>query len=225
MKHLIPWCSAVLALVLTGCPSLPQATGVAPLRDVGDVVEHTPSGMLFPSSQGEFTRVSVRQYDAAGLDVSAGYNFLSPSLPVAITVYVYPSPPVRSFGSPADVVSGVKRTLAQGEFQRVKNEIKQAHQDARILAEEEIVTPALEAPRSGYFARFGYFENFASQALPVESTVYLYCYVGGEWTVKFRITHPEGANAQPIIDRFLQNLKWTIKEPNQSPQPTRPTGG
>jgi len=102
MKHPIRSLPVVLALFLAGCPTVPETTSGPVFRDAGASVEHVPSGMMFPNTLGAFVRRSVHQYDATGLDVSAGYNAVDPA-PVTVTVYVYPSPRLVSLGSPDDV--------------------------------------------------------------------------------------------------------------------------
>jgi hypothetical protein len=210
-----------IVLLSSGCPSVPQPTprGVT-WREIGGSVEHTESGMQFPVSLGEFRRSSVRQYDAAGRDVSAGYDVSSTSVPIAITVYIYPSPAVRSIGSPQSVIAEAKRTLARGEFRRVMNEIKQAHQNARAISDEEVSALASSDSQLGYLGRVTYTASFAGRVQPVDSLAYLFCFVADEWTVKYRITYPAGADARPLIEAFIRDLKWTFQTPNKAPEPT-----
>src|SRR6187551_3698428 len=104
MKHLVISVSAVL---LAGCPSVPQQPSAGPaMRDIGNgVIEHSASGMRFlPEIEG-FRRGATRQYDAAGMNVSVGYDLPSATTPIAATLYVYPSPPIRSFGSTESVIA------------------------------------------------------------------------------------------------------------------------
>lgn len=61
---------------------------------------HTASGITMPESIAGFQRDAVFRYDEDGLDVSAGYNLVTPSQHIAATVYVYPAPSLVSIGSP-----------------------------------------------------------------------------------------------------------------------------
>ena len=220
MKYLLRFSLVALALFCSGCPSVPRVSAGPALRELGrGLIEHSASGMHFPATGGGFTRVGTRQYDAAGLDVSAGYNSVSPSAPIAVTVYVYPSPPVYSIGSPPAVVADAKRTLARREYQRAMHEILQLRPGARILSEEDVPAPAPAAHPSGFLAHFNYSENFAGQIRPVESLLYVYCHVGDAWTIKYRVTYPAGIDARAAIDRLLQDLPWTVGKSGQEMKP------
>jgi hypothetical protein len=188
------------------------------------VIEHAASGMQFPLECGDFTRAEFRQYDAAGLDVSVAYNSSSPIPPIAVTAYVYPSPPLRSFGSPKSVVDDAKSTLALGEFERCKGEIAKYHPGARLTSETDFSAPSESRSPKGYLACYTYVENFGGRTGPVESLLYVYCYVGDIWTIKFRITYSAGVDARPLVDRYLKDLRWTIRGPNQ-PALQTPTSG
>ncbi len=204
--------ATLLLLALAGCRSVPNVPSGPSLADVGNgVLQHAASGMRFPNTIDGFTRDGIHQYDAAGRDVSVGYNRLDPAAPVAVTVYVYPSPTIHSFGSPASVVADARATLARGEFERVKNEIKQAHPGATLQSEAEAVRSSQGTVRNGLTARFSYTDVFAGSLRPVRSLAYVDCYVGGSWTIKYRITYPAEADVAGLVDSFVHDFQWTVR--------------
>jgi hypothetical protein len=215
MKHIVVSLSLAFVALLTGCPSVPPVPGGPATREVENgVVEHSASGMQFPLVCAGFTRAGIRQYDEGGLDVSAAYNLMSPRNPITVTAYVFPSPALRSIGSPKSVIDEARATLARGEIQRCKNEIMQAHSGARLASESDLRALATGLAQPGYFGKFAYTEIFAGRAGPVESLLYVFCYVGGVWTIEYRITYPAGVDAGPAVNRFLQEFRSTIREPN-----------
>jgi hypothetical protein len=42
------------------------------------------------------------------------------------------------------------------------------------------------------------------------SDVYLFCYIGGKWTVEYRIAYPADYDASIPIANFMRDLTWTI---------------
>jgi hypothetical protein len=215
MKPIFAVISSTFVILLTGYPNVPKAPVRPALREIANgIIEHSASGMQFPLTCGNFSRAGVRQYDARGLDVSAAYNPSSPDIPIVITAYVYPSPSLRSIGSPKSVVDEARRTLAQGEFQRCKDEITRVHAGARLASESEITSPSVGLTQGGYFACYTFTDQFAGRIGPVESLLYVFCYAGDGWTIKFRVTYPKGVDARTAVNRFLQDLPWTVKGPN-----------
>lgn len=88
----------------------------------------------------------------------------------------------------------------------------------------DISAPSASLFENGYLARFTYVEDFGGRTGPVESLLYIHCYVGDIWTIKFRITYPAGFDARPLVDRHLNDLRLTIRGPNKAPLQT-PTSG
>lgn len=200
----------VVAFLLTGCLSS-QTTRVQPeiTQPVGAYV-HAPSGMRFPAEVGDFHRVDIIKYDAAGLDVSAGYDLTTLTGGVAATVYVYPAPPLVSIGSPADVVASARARLCKGEFERRKSEVAASHLGARLTEEKEVPPVQGSASTMGRMATFEFQDLFWGRRQPLQSELYVFCPVGQRWAFEYRFTSPKGFEARGKISEFLAKLQWTI---------------
>jgi hypothetical protein len=166
--------------------------------------------MIFPPTVGAFQRVALSRYDSQGLDVSAGYNLPAFAGGIAATVYVYPAPSLVSIGSPPGVVASARATLCQSEFERGKREVLGAHAGGRLLGEKDVVLLQGGTNFSGRAATFEYDGLFAGQHQPVSSELYVFCYIGGSWTIKYRFTYARTFDATEAISAFMRTLSWTI---------------
>ena len=206
LKAIVP---AAAALVLCGCPSMHTRSLAQPERmAVQDAYVHSASKITMPESVAGFQRDAVTRYDADGLDVSAAYNLATPTHRIAATVFVYPSPSLTSIGSPPKVVAGAGAHLAEGEFERRKQEIQRAHPGAALVEQSDTSRTEAGQPYAGKFVVFEFEDLFAGSRMPVRSRLYLFCYVGGKWTVKYRFTHPKSEDADREIQEFIQKWNW-----------------
>jgi hypothetical protein len=98
--------------------------------------------------------------------------------------------------------------LADGEFERRKQEVLHAHPGAVLLEQRNISQTERDQLYSGKIAIFEFEEVFAGSRMPVRSRLYLFCYVGGKWTVKYRFTHPKSEDADREIQEFIQKWSW-----------------
>jgi hypothetical protein len=154
--------------------------------------------MMFPERVGGFQRGKIVQHDAAGYDVSAGYDLRVNGSRAVATVYVYPIPPTAERGI----------VLLRGELERVKAEIVQFSPTARLLSER--LTQLEQGGRTfgGIVATFGIDppnrfggERFLSHA---------YVFVRENWFIKYRVTYP-GADQDRVggkVEEFIRSLRW-----------------
>ena len=166
---------------------------------------HQPSGIMFPVRTGEFQRMAIYQFDAEGQHISVGYNRSVAGKPVAVTVYVYPSPSIKSFGSPQSVIDGTRSELCQHEFAAHQYEITNIHPDARLIRDE-----TSQRDNQGYqklFARFSYEDTFAGMPQALWSELQLSCYINDKWDIKYRVTYPQNT----AVDAEIQKLKQAIE--------------
>jgi len=202
---------AGMSLLLLGCPSMrPKYLSQPASVDATGSYTHAASGMVFPDALGDFRRTSISRYDAEGLDVSAGYDLFAPPRVIAATVYVYPAPPLVSIGSPPEVVATARANLCQREFESRKQEILQSHPGAKLIEERAVSVVRAGGTHSGRMAAFEYEDIFAHQRQPVAARVYLFCYVGGKWVVKYRFSYPKSFDASKDIEDFMRSLSWTL---------------
>src|SRR5437016_6126494 len=126
--------TCILALSLCGCPSSRQ-----PLQSpvAFESERHAASGINFPQRVAAFQRTRILRYDKAGDDIGANYDSTDRLLRLFGTVYVYPSPPITSIGSPPEVINQARSHLSQQEFERTKSEILKEHPDAKLIEQRE----------------------------------------------------------------------------------------
>lgn len=201
----------LVVMALSGCPAMrPKHLAQPEVIKSEDTYTHVASGMTFPLSVGDFHRSKVIRYDTEILDMSAGYDLVTVTGSVAATVYVYPAPSLISIGSPPNVVAAARDRLAQNEFAARKREVMQYRPGAILIQEKEVSLQQNNAANVGKMATFEYEEVFAGQRQLLRSHLYLFCFAGGKWVIKYRFTHPRFHDATKEIDEFMKNLFWTL---------------
>jgi hypothetical protein len=206
------WRRLAIGSVLCFLSAEAAAQGLNVLHPTGAYTQ-TASGMIFPESVGDFTCVSVARYRPDGTDESAGYNRLEPGHEVAGTVYVFPSPPVTSFGSPVNVIAEARGRLCESLFASVQGEIASAHPDAELIEKAQISLSRDGLPFPGYKASYRLTNaNFFGRRQISRSDAYVFCYAGGKWTVEYRFDYPDDYDGAPAIAALMRDLAWTIRE-------------
>jgi hypothetical protein len=171
------------------------------------------SGMTFPTAVGDFQRVSIYRYAEDGSNESGGYNRGGANGLITATVYVYPSPPILSVGSPRDVIEDTRNILCEQELAAIRNDLARVHPS---LQEVENGPASLTQGDQSHFGRHLSLRvtspsGFGQEHPPLRTDTHLFCYVGGRWTVKFRITHREdSADAAEQVALFMRDLRITI---------------
>jgi hypothetical protein len=202
--------AAFLSIVLSGTKAQERLS--VPLNQ--DYVQ-SASGMTFPPHVGAFDRGIVTRYQADGSDEGIGYNFVTvePGVGVAATIYVSPSPMVTNLGSPNEVVEVAEALLCGQQFDAVQAQIEGVHRGAALVSEQAIARAHGDANLSGHAAIYSFVvPNFFGRSnVELRSEAYLFCHVGGRWSVKYRFTYPADlAEARGVIDAFMRQLAWTI---------------
>jgi hypothetical protein len=153
--------------VLLGLGSCLPARGDGPQEIVAKgTYVHAPSGAEFPEVVAEFQREKVLQYDAAGRDISVGYNVERPDRTIAATVFVYP---------------------LSGTFEDEVAQVRRAHASYSLVSDR-----AVPAERTGRgvgcrLVRVTYEEVFARRHGAVDS--YLLVCDDPPWRFMWRVTH------------------------------------
>lgn len=167
------------------------------------------TGMSFPPAVGDFRRGRVTRYAPDGTDESAGYGRIIANGEIIATVYVYPSP---ALSGPA--TAEAQRAGCAQQFDAVLRELEGVYADESLVSQGETHLSQGGAERAGMGAvytltapRFMGRENER-----LRSETHLFCYVGGRWSVKYRISYPENYNASAAIAAFMRDLTWTIRD-------------
>lgn len=198
--------------LFAGCSAVPQGPGQS-LRSLDDGrVEHIDSGMRFPATVAGLQRTAVRPFDPAGRNISAAYNSVAPEAPIAATVYVYPSLPIRDLEAARGAGQNVREVITRAEFNSVLAQIQRLNPDAKLVTEATVPKPGATTGDAGLFACLTYTGKIGEHQVPIESLVYLYVDAVDRWTVKYRFTYPSlSLESRATAGRFLQQLEWTFR--------------
>jgi hypothetical protein len=135
------------------------------------------TGMTYPVAVGDFKRQKIIRYKNDGTDESAGYNRETPLTEISMTVYVFPSPSLLSFGSPQSVIADAREHLCQAQFGGIQREILSAHSDAAMVSQGNAALTQGGATRNGHQAFYADTnQNFFGRTnVPSRSDVYVFC--------------------------------------------------
>lgn len=186
----------VAALATTAAPPADAQKNI----DVAGPYRHRYANAAFPTRFGGYERVQLHRYDEAGRDVGANYNFRTGEGRLNMSVYIYPAP---AAAKKADRIRACK-----AEFDSVNASVVQAYDNARPVS----VGPAMRVrgvPTAlSHRSTFSYDSYFDDHVQALQSEAHLYCYVGGDWFVKHRITTPVAVRAQRPIKDFIRQGPW-----------------
>lgn len=191
---------AAVPILVAGANAFAQSQlieQVGPFRHVG-------SNTTFPERFGDFARARIVRYDdPAGEDISAGYGLAVPGARIAFTQYVYPAPaPTAAFS---------RERLCREEFDGSTAEIDK-HDNSHRLGEPS--APAVSGVPSGLGHRANYTFSLDLNGAPttLQSQIVLYCYVGGNWFVKYRASSVPGIDLDGALTRFIKSGPWPGKK-------------
>lgn len=204
--------------VLAYCmpPDMAAAQGITRVDVTGPYTQAT-TGMTYPVSIDDFRRVNVLRYRADGTDESAGYNRETPLTEIDATVYVFPSPSLVSIGSPQNVIDDARATLCKAQFRGIQHEITTAHPDAVFVSEGDANLTQGDRVHDGHKAFYTLTNSqfFGRVNVASRSDAYVFCFVGGTWTVEYRFDYPVAFDASEEIANFMRDLIWTIPPEKQ----------
>lgn len=185
----------LLAALVAGVPAAAQG----PIEARGTVT-HRLADAHFPERLGEFRRQNVHQFDGDGADVSASYWLVRGGDRLLVTIYIYPAGRMGAAGS--------REQQCQAEFEGVGAAI--VHQNRTARATGEGAAPVADGVPSALAHRAVYSMDaqFDGRPQPVRSEAWLYCFVGGEWQVKYRATSNAGFDASAEIERLVRTGPW-----------------
>ena len=164
---------------------------------------HVGSNTTFPEQFGDFARARIVRYDdPAGEDISAGYGLAVPGARIAFTQYIYPAP--------APTAQLTRELLCREEFDGSAAEIDK-HDGSHKVAEP--AAPAMSGISSDLSHRANYTFRLNINGAPttLQSQIVLYCYVGGNWFVKYRASSVPGVDLDGALTRFITSGPWPGK--------------
>ncbi|HKR25552.1 MAG TPA: hypothetical protein VJS15_09855, partial [Allosphingosinicella sp.] len=151
------------------------ASAQQPIEQSGTIA-HQAAGTGFAERIGEFQRSNATRFDSAGHNVAASYNWYPPGGRVLVTVYVYPAPPA---------VAAARARHCRDQFDQARAAVTTQFKDARVVEQGPAPTMAGAEPALGHRSVLRFRTLFGSAEQDVRSEVRLYCYVGGDWLVKY----------------------------------------
>jgi hypothetical protein len=164
---------------------------------------HVGSNTNFPEQFGEFSRSRIVRYDdPMGEDISVGYGGTVGSQRIVITEYIYPA------RQPA--VGESRQGLCREEFDLSAAEI-QKHPNAQKLGEIAAPSMAGAVPTSGYRATYTFSQSVDGTPQTLQSQIAIYCYVGGNWFVKYRASSLPDTDLNNALNRFITSGPWPGK--------------
>lgn len=192
-RFMMRWLAASALLV-----AVPAAAQQA-IQSTGSVA-HEAARTSFPLRIGEFERRSVVSYDAARRDMSAEYVLTRGDQRLYVTVYVYPA---AAHAAPADRQRFCRQSF-DGALLAIRSRFPAAGTGGGTDPLPVDGSDAALRHRSVFAFRTDWFG--AEQE--VRSELDLYCYVGGDWLVKHRISGPATFPLGDAIDTFIRTGPW-----------------
>lgn len=187
-----------LALALAAAPAWQPAAAQREVAAEGAYL-HGPARALFPIRVGRFRRTTLYQYDAEGKNVSASYNLATRKGRLLITVYIYPAA-----AAPPAARSG----LCDEEFASANTAISSQHDNATPI-EQGAALPVRGVDRGlGRRAVYRFASPFDDRVQAIRSEAHLYCYVGGDWLVKYRVSAPAAVKTSGPVKAFIRDGPW-----------------
>jgi hypothetical protein len=178
------------------------ALAVAQPQDVSapGTVLHPAARAGFPERVGEFRRGQVFRFQEG--DFGANYDLAQGDDRVRLSVYIYPAPHVSR---------SQRVSACQEMMQGVTAAIFQQHPDAEL--NEIGAAPAAPGIEPGLGLRTVHSFRFELRPVGEEdarSESRLYCYVEGDWLVKYRVSSNANAalDVGALIDEFIRIGPW-----------------
>ncbi len=189
--------------------ALPAYAQITRLNVQGPYTQQS-SGMTYPESVGDFSRVSILQYKPDGSDMSAGYHRMLAQAEIVATAYTFPIPA----GATTDASGHIGQSQCAPQAAAILREVTQAAPSAKPLS-VEAVTLDQQGPQWGIHGIFAltapHFMDRTDEA--VKSEAYVFC-VKDKWIAEFRFSYPAATpDARTEIDAFMAGLKWTYAGP------------
>lgn len=198
------WAAAVLLAV-----ALTPAAAQRNIERPGPIA-HAAAATSFPEQVGEFRRTGATQFDERGENLGVTYEAASGAGRIRLSVYVYPSMPVNDAGADA-----VREQNCRTELDGAGAAIAQVPQYRGVRRIEAGAAPEVEGVGRdlGLRSVHSFSSDFLGTDQEIRSETYLYCYVGGRWQVKLRVSSPANLDLRPAIESFIRTGPWPGRNP------------
>lgn len=189
---------AVVIALLFAAPAL-AAAQPQDISAPGTII-HAEAGTGFPERVGAFRRAQVVRFGEG--DIGANYDLERGDDFVRLSVYIYPAP---------QAAQDRREATCQAVMQSVTNAIVQQYADAEL--NEAGAAPVVPGSMSGLGLRTVHSLRITLRGDEPEaarSESRLYCYVGGNWLVKYRVSSNAGSTLDigALIDAFIRDGPW-----------------
>lgn len=187
MTKLLAAAAALSALIAAeAAAQFQDVTQPGPFRHVG-------SNTTFPEQAGPYERGKVfRMDDPAGENVAVGYQGQTSVGRVILMEFVYPAQGQR----PA------RADNCQADFDASKAAIDK-YRDARKLGDS--TPPAMAGVPAGlsHQASYTFTAEMDGKPVTLRTDVVIYCYVAGNWFVKYRATSAADSDLNATLGQFI----------------------
>lgn len=193
------WIAAIALLLASPAAAQPQ--------DISrpGTIAHPGARAGFPEQVGGFRRAQVFRYGEN--DISANYDLRRDGALLRLSIYIYPA---------ARVAQGGRVNACRSELENIHAGIVGNHERARRLESGE----APSVPDSEAGLRLRVLHNvpmmWGDEFVDIRRESLLYCYVGGDWLVKYFAS----ASARfpvdeigPAIEAFVRDGSWPGRGP------------
>jgi hypothetical protein len=192
------WIAAAALLLSAPLAAQQDITAAGP-------VAHRSAGTSFPERVGDLERAQVVRYGEN--DISANYDLQRGADRLRLSVYVYPAPAVPA---------AERAAACRAEMDMVGQSIARHHPGAEPIESGEAAAMPGTAPalrlRTVHNIELA-LRNPKPEA--VRSEARLYCFVAGNWLVKYRASSNAGFDVGPIIDDFVRLGPWPGRRPGE----------
>lgn len=185
-----------LGLYTLCAPAGPTHAQPIESTEFAGIFVHEFSGAVFPEELEGFRRTKIGRYDATGRDIGVNYERRDAAGTIYLTAYVYPSPKARG---------RVQRKAACIEDHRGSSEaIGTRFAGAKTISQSAAAVVNDAEPELALRSSHSFRTTLSGLEQDVQSELQLYCYVAGEWQVKYRISAPVAADlgsARAFVER------------------------
>lgn len=196
---------ALTALIIASASLAARAEAAPREIEAAGPYLHRSANAVFPERVGEFRRLSLHEYDENGRDVSASYDMATPEGRLVITVYIYPAPLITGRGEARQLAMV---TLCDQHFDGVHQIIANNNGNARPIDQGRGLALSDFPVELTHRYTYRFRARFDEREQEVRSEAHLYCYVGGDWLVKYRATAPVAVDGQAEIADFIRRGPW-----------------